>query len=740
MIKRIPAPYSFVPLNSEVYIPAWHNKVSLDIPFEDGEDGIIEVKWHNVSPLIIRDGSTDNTQIAQSTFIDLPDGTRRYFIPGSSMKGMLRNVMAIMSFGKFSSFMNRQFGYRNISDYKYRNKMNGVRHGWLQKSGNDYFLFPCKREVQKIQIDEVEDKFPNYSNKKDKSAWVRNENIGRNAYPKIKRDNVIYRLFATGMMEKKRHELLIPDDTDEGERLAEDVWKSFFNVYEHTPDFDKYKEMLEKGYEIPVGYIREDETEMIKVIGMGKMLRYPFKHNIAGLVRKEQRETQERDLCETIFGWTDKENSIKGRVQVGNAFCEEIDDIIENNIVKVVLGEPRASYYPLYLKQDQNIGKHYNYDNEKSRISGWKRYRIHKDEPIGEIPQNNDNENTISKFRPLKSGLTFSMRISVHNLRKIEIGALLSAITFHHTEGVWHNIGGAKSFGYGKIKCEFSSIKLTGLHYDKTEYLYAFEEEMNKFTKATINANWISCNQTKTLVAIASEHPANIVQMMNLKEYTKTKNKAKNNQYFYLPYLENTGRSLTTICTEEYKKKYQEEVTRSKSEKKREEYSDRYTEIKVLRQGGHLLQAKVKLEELIMCLKREGIQAEPEQKQLNALNTEITRKEQEDKVLIYLNKINLDEFLNEKYSFEPRCGEYKVDSWKICSDKLKKWMKESKESQLTTEEQNILARVVYRLKNNHKKQENKEWLKADSKIWKEVSNYLSKERVDKLINNNENYD
>ena len=86
--KRISAPYSFVPLNGEVYIPEWYNKVSQDIPFEDGEDGSIEVTWRNVSPLIIRDGSCGKKETAQSAFVDLPDGTRRYFIPGSSLKGI----------------------------------------------------------------------------------------------------------------------------------------------------------------------------------------------------------------------------------------------------------------------------------------------------------------------------------------------------------------------------------------------------------------------------------------------------------------------------------------------------------------------------------------------------------------------------------------------------------------------------------------------------------------------------
>ncbi len=216
--KRISAPYSFVPLNKDVYIPAWYNKVSQDIPFEDGEDGIIEVKWRNVSPLIIRDGSCGKSEVAQSVFVDMPDGTRRYFIPGSSIKGMLRNVMAIMSFGKFNSFTDRKFGYRDIRDSKYRTKMVNVCHGWLQKSGKDYILYPCKGEVEKIDIKEVEALYPKYDNNNDKnkSAWKRNKAIGNNSFPEIERHGITYRLFATGMMNKK----LDPRIKDKPEKKA----------------------------------------------------------------------------------------------------------------------------------------------------------------------------------------------------------------------------------------------------------------------------------------------------------------------------------------------------------------------------------------------------------------------------------------------------------------------------------------------------------------------------------------
>ena len=58
--KTIKSPYNFVPLNKQVYIPDWWDKVSHDIPFEDGIDGSIEVTWKNISPLFIRDASVGN--------------------------------------------------------------------------------------------------------------------------------------------------------------------------------------------------------------------------------------------------------------------------------------------------------------------------------------------------------------------------------------------------------------------------------------------------------------------------------------------------------------------------------------------------------------------------------------------------------------------------------------------------------------------------------------------------------
>ena len=103
--KPIKSPYNFVPLNKQVYIPDWWDKVSHDIPFEDGIDGSIEVTWKNISPLFIRDASVGKGEF--SMHIADQNGTRRYFIPGASLKGMLRSVISILSFGKMEQYENQ---------------------------------------------------------------------------------------------------------------------------------------------------------------------------------------------------------------------------------------------------------------------------------------------------------------------------------------------------------------------------------------------------------------------------------------------------------------------------------------------------------------------------------------------------------------------------------------------------------------------------------------------------------
>lgn len=533
--KPIKSPYNFVPLNKQVYIPDWWDKVSHDIPFEDGIDGSIEVTWKNISPLFIRDASVGKGEF--SMHIADQNGTRRYFIPGASLKGMLRSVISILSFGKMEQYENQYFGHRDFDTKlpegrKYAKNMENIKFGWLEKQPDETFvLYPCKGEYKKIEISKVKNKF--------RGSYLPSNNVWKTNYRlRVKNklfpyfDNNKYRLFCTGKMNGKKHELLIPADTKKGIVLNDKIIESFLTVYAPTPGFEKFVSYLDEGERIPVSFIYTPErgTEKNIAIGMGRMLRYPYKQDINTLVNNEQDIPQkEYDLCETMFGQIDNQdnqNSLKGRVQIGNAMMQGAigDEELIRSEVKGVLGEPKASFYPLYLKQDAR-NKYLTYEDANG-IAGRKRYRIHQGGTVVNLPQGKGNPKVITSFRPIPRNQTFKMRINIHNLKPVELGALLLAIKLK--QGAFHNIGMAKAYGYGKLISENIELNLRGEEqHSVDDYINLFKSTMEAFT----NNKWSNSDVITSLLGIMGEHSndemfvneSGTYRVMSLDEYKEFK-------------------------------------------------------------------------------------------------------------------------------------------------------------------------------------------------------------------------
>ena len=130
----IKAPYNFVPLENKAFYPSWANHISQDIPFEDGVSGSIEYTIEAKTPIFVRNGYTDREH-PDSTFSKTHDG--KFFIPGTSIKGEIRNVLEILSFGKMTQVQDARFGIRDLSNNPegrfYRQKIQNVHCGWLYK-------------------------------------------------------------------------------------------------------------------------------------------------------------------------------------------------------------------------------------------------------------------------------------------------------------------------------------------------------------------------------------------------------------------------------------------------------------------------------------------------------------------------------------------------------------------------------------------------------------------------------
>lgn len=728
-MNKITAPYNFVPLNKHVYVPDWGDRVTQDIPFSDGEDGIIEVKWRNVSPLCIRDASDYKTEKGKDGEYNVyysmnvkQDGKRLFFIPGSSLRGMLRNTLNTMSFGKMTQYDDKYFGHREFDTKPPKEKF-----GWLEKKGDVYTLYPCASSASKMLKEDVRRLYGAYDGTvKDEvvSTWDRNENIRKASkgiqgekyesgdyFPIISEE---YALYATGKMQGKLHELLIPIETKDGIELTKDEVTSFLTIHERTPGFEDgfKKNLLDKGLKIPVCYLVVKDKDR-KAIGLSHLVRQPYKYGVKDLVEKEQKPVDGFDLSELIFGTVNGKCILKGRVQIGNAFSRvPLADSQLGPVVSGVLGEPKPSFYPFYLKQYE---KQYTTYDDGGQISGRKLYRIHKCNDGVELPRGNGNEKTMSHMFPVPAGQEFIMRIVVHNLRKVEIGALLSAITYHHAPGTWHNIGSAKGYGYGKLKCE--SITLTHLQHTEEEYLRAYEYEISMFARKEYDEAWNQTKSMQTLGAIASEHDSESVRMMEMDKYTYYKKVFSKLEEKLQPLPTCLSDGDSDQIMQKARKRKRRELLRNFKQSHKEKYDKL---VPWTSDNLHYVFAIDCWTDFLYEL---------------ALNKCVVDDDKEMKAWLE-DRQNRLVVVGGPVSASPNLIEliekYKGNKWGAVQSIILKWQKKSDRKDLNEEEMNALAETIRRLYKNPDKKEKKDWGNQESNLWKQIAIFLGQDRADSL--------
>lgn len=569
----IKSPYNFVPAPSgeEIFTPDWADQVSHDIPFSDGESGEIEVVITAETPIFIRNGHSRNqVENEFSHYID-SQGNRQYFIPATSVKGMLRNVLEIMSFGKLDRlYAEKRIGLRDMHNQDYsKTEIRGIKAGWLKKEGDNWKIFPVKygrisyREIEvafelnENEIEQLPSAFEKYNvllNLAD-NPLILNNREGFTLDDEIKHVEQHYyfdrdstkkgELVLYGSIDNKEYEFIffreserylnvdkkLIDNLDELEKSKEDSLWNFFRS--------------QKTQRIPV-FFKQDEGK-IKHFGLSKLYRLNNGYRIGDLKNVREKSTG-KSLAETIFGTVNENNSLKGRVFISHARQTTKNNVSDPEVR--VLASPKPDYYPTYIKQHGvngklTLGTSYNtYQNDESEISGYKRYPVHLN-----VKQNapTENENIPSEFRPLPKGSVFECKIRFHNLRKAEIGALLSALTFHDSSDKYHSIGGAKPYGFGKVSLKINMNK-NYFNYSISEYLKEFESIINShFQKKCLSINWINSPQIKELFAIASnpnDDADNSLEYMTIeRENVDTKdqnefNNVKKNKVFLKPYSE----------------------------------------------------------------------------------------------------------------------------------------------------------------------------------------------------------
>lgn len=551
----ITAPFNFVPLSDKVFFPDWANDISHDIPFEDEESGSIDITITAKSPIFIRDHQNPEQFCSHNG---------EYYIPSSSIKGVVRNVLEIMSFSKMSLFDDDTYAVRDLSkaDNFYMKEMQKDTYcGWLKKVGDNYIIEDCG-EVGRIRHEEIDkalsvdfaSKFKirsfNAKNKNHKTSQYKYDLIGDKSKiislsnpfkskTNAKYDNRVFynyekggkniaTLVLTGQPtprkdsgkkgDGKGYEFLFFESKKDiivDKKVIENFKFAYFDKRttepKESPDWGYWKEKLNNGDKVPVFFQKNGKN--IAHFGLSYLYKLSYTNSVKDGI-KEAHFDDRIDLAQAIFGYTNKEIALKGRVQFSH--FKAISNIEELQVRTEILGTPRASYYPIYVRQ--NSTKFKTFMDSSFDISGWKRYPIHQGNATT-VTENTGNENVGTTFRPLRDNIVFQGKLRYHNLKKCELGAILSALTFHNTDGCFHNIGMAKSLGYGKIDIQLNGIR------DITSYLKAFELEIGSCIP-----NWSKSSQIKELLTMATQQQnseGSRLKYMSLVEFANSKSSDK---------------------------------------------------------------------------------------------------------------------------------------------------------------------------------------------------------------------
>lgn len=164
----IPSAYNFVPLDPRVVRPEWADKVSHDLPLKGGVCAELDVQWTNHTPLLVggerMEGDRTGGGVQRVRPFCHPDGVPA--LPGSALRGLVRNVLEIATFSRMRLVDDRAFSIRDFTPkFKgYTAKLVGgqpydpnvgarpkAKAGWLYFDGNHWSI----RQVDFYRVEQT---------------------------------------------------------------------------------------------------------------------------------------------------------------------------------------------------------------------------------------------------------------------------------------------------------------------------------------------------------------------------------------------------------------------------------------------------------------------------------------------------------------------------------------------------------------------------------------------------------
>ena len=616
-------PYRFVPLSPHVFLPSWAGLANHDVPFPDGLSGVVKFKIHAKTPLIVG-GDRDKPTAAEPGVVKpfrLPDGTQTLAIPGSSLRGMIRNVLEIASFAKFQTLDNKRFQIRQVTpNSRYLRKMTGAhgtafgpktKAGILRFKGNAWDIVPVGfARIDRSELSAIAGNPAGFENRF-KGEHVAGNFQGRTTIEKYQAWSAFnqpltqsldieptersqtrhtpplwYRmarritnataasttglLVFTGQPNTRKHMefVFLPPAVPLRPLPVSDAVKADFeglqrnllsgDMTELETSWGWLKQRYASGKQerlakdidgIPVFYLpAENNPNLVTAIGVSMMFPLPSEHSVyqardrwQAIVDDEADDLEEErmDLAETVFGKVGSKpgETLRGRVSFATARPVDSKSIkVTEAPAAAIRLSPKPSFGPAYLVL--NLANHGStgWDNPGTapQPAGWKRYPVRRVQVIQKIAEGLENKRLIqTRLQTIvaseASPVTFTGELRFHNLRPVELGAVLWAMTFGVDAACHHSLGGGKPDGNGRVLIELqtddwnANVIANKVAYDAATgavtatavptaqaCMDAFAARMTKFvTGKGLGTCWRNTAQIKTLMGMADVAKSN---------------------------------------------------------------------------------------------------------------------------------------------------------------------------------------------------------------------------------------
>ena len=139
MTMQITSAYNFVPLSRHVVQPDWQDLVSHDLPLQEGLCAELEIELEAHTPLLVGGERAGTGPSHPVEFCR--DAHGMPVVPGSSLRGLLRNVLEIATFARLAPVMDdRALSLRDLNLPAYRNHFTRRRGGAFEVASRGGWL------------------------------------------------------------------------------------------------------------------------------------------------------------------------------------------------------------------------------------------------------------------------------------------------------------------------------------------------------------------------------------------------------------------------------------------------------------------------------------------------------------------------------------------------------------------------------------------------------------------------